>query len=719
MKSEFSAKWICSTKEVQDVCPVFRKYININKKIVNAKLLITALGVYEAMINGDRVSDYVLAPGWTVYSKRIQYQEYDITALLTDNNRIEVYVGKGWYSSPMPGWMDNEDKIRRTGQHTGIIAEIHIEYEDGSKDTILTDKTWQWSESEIRFSEIYDGEIYDANIERQWNNTIEFDGPYECLIAQEGEEIREIERICAKQIFKTPKGEMVVDFGQEVTGYVEFEINAKGGEELVVHHGEVLDKEGNFYNDNYRSAKSQVCYKCKQGKQKYHAHLTFFGFRYIKLEGFPENISKDDFTAIVICSNIKRTGYINSGHKELNKLISNITWSQKCNFLDVPTDCPQRDERLGWTGDVLVFVKAASYFYDVEKFFKKWLKDVKADQGADGSVGQVIPNYLPEGAPSAGWGDVAIVCPWQIYQTYGDASILEEQFDSMKRWIDYITNATTRKGLWTGGEHFGDWLGLDTPQGSLKGASRDDFIATAFYAHSTELLIKAGKILGRNVSEYEKLYHLILESFRKEYPKYFTQTEYAIAIQFKLAKNCSESAEELANMIRRDGTQLKTGFIGTPYLLHVLSDYGYESLAYDLLLREEYPSWLYSVRKGATTVWEHWDGIMENGDFWCDEMNSFNHYAYGAVADWIFEKALGIQIIEEYPGFERVRIEPKPDKRLGWLEGNLNTRHGNICVKWICEPEGIRYEVSTQMPGIIVINKQEYSVYPGTYTFWG
>lgn len=715
----FQAKWICSTKKVQDVCPVFRKQVIVDKKIKSACFKITALGVYEVQINHKRVSDYVLAPGWTVYDKRIQYQAYDISDMLTNENEIEIYLGKGWYASPIPGWMDTPDKLRRTSRHTGMIAELHIVYEDESYDVISTDYNWQWSESEIRFSEIYDGETYDAEIERQWNPAVEFDGPDECLIPQEGEIVREIECLEAKRMFQTPKGELVVDFGQEVTGYVEFEINAKGGEELIIYHGEVLDKEGNFYNANYRGAKAQIQYRCKAGKQVYHPHLTFFGFRYIKLEGFPNDITPEQFKAIVVCSDIKRTGYLHCGVEDLNKLFSNIVWSQKGNFLDVPTDCPQRDERLGWTGDVLVFVKAASYFYDVEKFFKKWLGDLKADQNEDGSVGQVIPDYLTGVTkPSAGWGDVATVCPWQIYLTYGDASVLEEQFDSMKQWVDYITNTTTQKGLWIGGEHFGDWLGLDAEAGSFKGASRDDFIASAFYAYSTELLIKAGKILKMDMSAYEDLYALIVKTFREEYPEYLTQTEHVLAIKFGLASDCQKSADALAEMVRRDGIQLKTGFIGTPYLLHALSDYGHEELAYDLLLRKSYPSWLYPISKGATTIWEHWDGQMENGDFWCDEMNSFNHYAYGAVADWVFEKALGIQVMESYPGFEKVRIEPKADARLGWLEGSVQTRHGKVSVKWSVSEGETRYEIQNDMPAEIVIGGKTYQKEKGNYIFW-
>ena len=387
--------------------------------------------------------------------------------------------------------------------------------------------------------------------------------------------------------------------------------------------------------------------------------------------------------------------------------------------MDVPTDCPQRDERLGWTGDAQVFVKAASYNYDVEKFFTKWLHDMAADQRADGAVGQVIPDYLPEGNPSAAWGDAAVICPWQIYQTYGNPKVLADQFESMKKWVDYITSVTKDKYLWTGGEHFGDWLGLDAPAGSYKGSSREEFIAAAFYAYSTELVVKAGHVLGEDVAAYERLYENIVKTFRETYPVYLTQTEHVLAVQFHLAENLKETADALAKMVEKDGVQIRTGFVGTPYILHVLSDYGHSDLAYSLLMRQKYPSWLYSVNKGATTIWEHWDGIMEDGSFWSMDMNSFNHYAYGAAADWIYEKAAGIQVVEEAPVFEKVRIEPKPDSRLKWLEASIQTRHGEISSRWTYVDGAVKYEITTAVPAQIVINEKVQDVTPGRYTFWG
>lgn len=716
---EFQAKWIQPTEALGNICPVFRKQWKLKKQPVKAILYLTALGVYEAELNGQRISEYVLAPGWTVYEKRLQYQQYDITELLSATNELAITVGKGWFRSPMPGWEETEDKRRRSSQPCGIWGEIHLIYSGKKTEILTTDTSWEYGESAVRFSEIYDGENYDAGYRtKAWKAAAVLDWPVDILIPQEGEEIREMERVKAKSVFKTPAGETVVDFGQEITGYVEFTVDANAGETVKILHGEVLDVDGNFYNKNYRSAKAEINYVCKDGVQKWHPGLTFFGFRYLKLEQFPEEAKAEQFTAIVVYSKIKQTGRVQCSDSKINQLFSNIIWGQKGNFLDVPTDCPQRDERLGWTGDAQVFVKAASYNFDVERFFRKWLRDLAAGQRPNGAVGQVVPDYLPEGAPSAAWGDAAVICPWQIYLTYGNAEVLREQFPSMKKWVDYITGTTDTKYLWTNGEHFGDWLGLDAPAGSYKGSSREDFIASAFYAYSTGILVKAGKVLGEDVSEYEGLYQEIVKAFRKKYPSCLTQTEYTLLVWFELSENPQKSADELADMIRKDGCQMKTGFVGTPYILHVLSKYGHSELAYSLLLREEYPSWLYSVNKGATTIWEHWDGIMENGEFWSVNMNSFNHYAYGAVADWLYEEAGGIQLIEEAPGFTTIRIAPKPDKRLDWLEADLQTRAGQVISRWTWVEDRVRLEIKTESPACVVLGDREEKIAPGTYMFF-
>lgn len=718
----WKAEWIRPAADYGDVCPVFQKKFAFEKEVKNARLLITATGVYEAVLNGSRVGEFVLAPGWTTYEKRLQYQEYDVTQLLCRENELNVTVGKGWYRSPLPGWVWPERKEMLQKLSAGMTAQLALTFADGTTETILSDESWQTAQSPVRFSEIYDGETYDAAfVPTDWTKAQVFAGPTETLIPQQGEEVREQERLAAAKLFIAPNGETVVDFGQEITGYVEISVTAEAGDTVELSHGEVLDRDGNFYNANYRGAKAKYLYHCKDGAQRYKPKMTFFGFRYIRIDRFPggvQNARPENFTAIVVHSDMRRTGRLSCSDPLLNKLFENIVWGQKGNFLDVPTDCPQRDERLGWTGDAQAFIRTACLNYDVEKFFTKWLADMAAEQPENGMIGHVVPNILNNTDSSAAWGDAAVICPWTIYLAYGNPEILRAQYNCMKKWVSYITTHTTTEYLWTGCNHYGDWLGLDAPVGSYKGSTREDFIASAFYAHAVALVIKAGRVLNEDTAAYETLYEKIVEAFRKAYPVYQTQTECVLAAHFKLAPDCQAAADQLASMIRACGTKLQTGFVGTPYLLHVLSDYGYPALAYDLLLRRQYPSWLYPVTKGATTIWEHWDGIMENGDFWSTDMNSFNHYAYGAVADWVYCVAAGINTMEEFPGYEKVRIAPLPDARLDWLEASLQTRCGLIRSRWEKQEGMWRYEIETPVDAIIVIDGKEHAVTKGSYLFY-
>lgn len=719
---KWEAKWIKTCTDMGDAAPVFLKEFKLSGKVEKATLTVTAMGVYEAVLNGKRIGKFILAPGWTAYHKRLQYQTYDVTELLKENNQLTVTVGKGWYHGNMPGDCTHPHQKELVERPMGMILQLVIRYTDGTCETIITDENWKYAESAIRFSEIYDGEIYDATYEPRFEHTaVCFDGPSDTLILQQGEEIHEQEHIEAARIFTTPKGETVIDFGQELTGYVEIRLEGKTGEVLDLSFAEVMDKEGNFYTENYRLAKAQYHYICREGKQTYKPKLTYWGFRYIRVNEFPggiDRVTPDAFTAIVIHSDIKRTGYLSCSNTNLNKLFSNVIWGQKGNFVDVPTDCPQRDERLGWTGDAQVFVRTACYNYDVEKFFTKWLADLAAGQYEDGCVGHVVPDLFHTQEASAAWGDAATICPWNIYLAYGNKEILKQQFHSMKKWIDYITTHTTTPDLWTGSEHFGDWLGLDAPSGSYKGSSDQWFIASAFYAYSTSLVIKTGKVLNEEVSEYEKLYDRILTAFRKQYPICHTQTECVLAAYFGLAVDCQAVADQLAKMIIDCGTRLETGFVGTPYLLHVLSKFGYSELAYSLLLREEYPSWLYPVTKGATTVWEHWDSIMEDGSFWSSDMNSFNHYAYGSVTDWVYSVAAGINTVESAPGYEKIVIAPVPDARLDWLKASVETRHGLVSSMWRKEEDFWRYEIITPVETIVEIAGISHQVSAGTYYFY-
>lgn len=720
------AKWIGFEEDYNGVCPEFRKGFSCRGEIEKAVLSITAIGVYEAYINEQRVGEFVLAPGCTVFRERLQYQSYDVTALLAEQNELRVGVGAGWHRG----------RISKSSQDINqmpcaLIASLQITYEDGSTNAIESDGSWQVRKSRVLFSDLYDGEIYDACRAEEQYSQVKVYGEQELsrerLIPQEGEEIREQEQFKPAAYFVTPKGERVIDFGQNMAGYVTFTVSAGKGDRVVLSHGEILDRDGNFYTENYRTAQAKLTYICREGEQSYKPRFAFWGFRYIRLDEWPGEADPGSFTAVAVYSHMARTGYIESGNEKINRLYSNTLWSQRSNFIDIPTDCPQRDERMGWTGDAQVFAKAAGYHYHVNRFFRKWMRDLRAEQYEDGMVPDVVPNFWKMRRGSAAWGDAVTIIPWQMYLFYGDRDMLEENFDAMRRWVDYVAADTQDKDLWTckseekklWGKHYGDWLAQDAPYGSYIGATEVDLVATAFHARSVELLVKAGKVLGKDVSEYEALHQRIVKAFRKAFPKLETQTAHVLALTFGLTDNREQVADSLAEMVRSNGNRLQTGFTGTPYLLYALSDNGHVDTAYELLFQEELPSWLYEVNHGATTIWEHWDGVRDDGTAWSSDMNSYNHYSYGCVMDWIYSVAAGIRTVEEAPGFEKVCICPHPDRRMGHLCASLNTGRGVIRSAWRYVGEQARYEISTPVEACIVIEGKEYQVTKGEYVFYG
>jgi len=713
------SEWIKGCEKNLRGGTVYLKNFRCAAKAEKAILKITALGVYEAKLNGERVGDFILAPGWTSYLNRLQVQSYDVTNLLKTENSLEVTVGQGWRA--IANKRDGSDFLGY--RDTALIAELTIVYADGTAESIVTDSSWTARESKLRYTNIYDGDIYDATFKAgSARHCICVDLKKDMLIPQEGEKIVEHERMPALQIIKTPAGETVIDFGQNMTGYVEFRIKGTPSAQATISHGETLDCDGNFYNANYRSADARIKFVCDGEEQTYKSALTFFGFRYIRLENWPDEVKKENFTAVVVHSDIRRTGYFECSDETVNKLFKNIIWGQKSNFLDVPTDCPQRDERLGWTGDAQVFVRTASLNFDVERFFKKWLRDLAADQGRDGCVPHVVPNIFDDMGGSSAWSDAAVICPWEIYRTYGDKAVLEEQFDSMKAWIDWMRERS-ENGKRSGGSHFGDWLGLDSPEGSYKGATPEELIATAYYKYSTELFIKAAHALGRDVAEYENIPAEAAKAFRREYMengrvKNATQTACVLALYFDITDDRAATVGQLNELIERAG-HLETGFVGTPYLLHALSDNGYAETAYDLLLRREYPSWLYPISKGATTVWEHWGGIKPDGTMWSTDMNSFNHYAYGAVADWMYGAAAGINSDPDRPGFEHIIFRPVTDRRLDFVKASIDTRRGTVASEWRRENGRIKYifTVPEGCGASAVIDGEKHEVGAGTHEF--
>lgn len=714
------SEWIKGCEKNLRGGTVYLKNFRCAAKAEKAILKITALGVYEAKLNGERVGDFILAPGWTSYLNRLQVQSYDVTNLLKTENSLEVTVGQGWRA--IANKRDGSDFLGY--RDTALIAELTLVYADGTAESIVTDSSWTARESKLRYTNIYDGDIYDATFKAgSARHCICVDLEKDMLIPQEGEKIVEHERMPALQVIKTPAGETVIDFGQNMTGYVEFRIKGTPGVQATISHGETLDRDGNFYNANYRSADAQIKFICDGEEHTYKSALTFFGFRYIRLENWPDEVKKENFTAIVVHSDIRRTGYFECSDETVNKLFKNIIWGQKSNFLDVPTDCPQRNERLGWTGDAQVFVRTASLNFDVERFFKKWLHDLVADQGRDGCVPHVIPNIFDDMGGSSAWSDAAVICPWEIYRTYGDKKVLEDQFDSMKAWIGWMRERS-ENGRRSYGSHFGDWLGLDSPEGSYKGSTPDDLIATAYYKYSTELFIKAAHALGRDVAEYENIPAEAAAAFRREYMKNgrvknATQTACVLALYFDITDDRAATATQLNELVKRAG-HLETGFVGTPYLLHALSDNGYAEMAYDLLLRREYPSWLYPISKGATTVWEHWDGIKPDGTMWSTDMNSFNHYAYGAVADWMYGAAAGINSDPDRPGFEHIIFRPVTDRRLDFVKASIDTRRGTVASEWRRENGRIKYifTVPEGCGASAVIGGEKHEVGAGTHEFF-
>ncbi|QNK63663.1 family 78 glycoside hydrolase catalytic domain [Pedobacter sp. PAMC26386] len=706
--TDWSAQWITSalSDTLAGPSPVFRKVFSTDGKIKSAVLYISAHGLYEAQLNGKRIGSDHLAPGWTSYHQRLLYQSYEVTKLLKDGkNAIGFTLGDGWYS----GQMGFEGKRGYYGKQLSGLVQLQIEYADGTKKIINSDGSWKFATGAIRYSDLYNGEIYDARFEKpDWATVNYNDSGWKAVqVVEAGKErlessisplARKHEQFKVIKIIKTPKGETVLDFGQNLVGWVAFELSGKPGSSIQLEHGEVLDKAGNFYDANLRKAKQHVKYIFKgKGVESYEPHFTYQGFRYVKVTGYTGKLDPAAFKGIAVYSDMDQTGTFTTSNPLLNQLQHNIQWGQKGNFMDVPTDCPQRDERLGWTGDAQVFFRTAAFNMDVAPFFTKWMKDVALDQLPDGSVPFVIPNVLGESAAgSTGWGDVATIIPWNMYLAYGDKEILATQYPSMKSWVDYM-NGKSQNNLWNTGFHFGDWLFYrpDDDNDGRSAITDKSLIAQAFYAHSTQLLINTARVLGKKADEdkYVTLLDQIKKVFLKEYitPNgrliSGSQTAYVLALNFDmLPENLRQQAVDfLVKNIESYGNHLTTGFLGTPYLCHVLSRFGRTDVAYRLLLQETYPSWLYPVKMGATTIWERWDGIKPDGSFQTTGMNSFNHYAYGAIGDWMYRIMAGLDTDGAEPGYKKIIISPQPGGKITHAAAQLETLYGLTVSSWEIE----------------------------------
>jgi alpha-L-rhamnosidase len=714
--SDWKAKWIepgyAENPEMR-ATPLLRKQFAVNKKIATATAYITAHGLYEAQINGKRVGDSYFTPGWTSYKKRLQYQVYDVTSMLaTGQNAIGVMLGSGWYRGSI-GYQNN---FNFYGSDIALLCQINITYTDGTSESIITDESWKSSTGEILYSEIYNGEIVDARLEKSgwattgfkdddWSSVKLANHPFDVLIATINEQVKKKETFTPVKIITTPAGEQVLDFGQNLVGFVSMKVKGKAGDKIILSHAEVLDKAGNFYTENLRAAKAQDTYFLKGGEEElFEPRFTWHGFRYLRIEGYPGEIKAENFTAVALYSDMKKTGSFTSSNPLINQLQHNIEWGQKGNFVDIPTDCPQRDERLGWTGDAQVFSRTAAFNMNVNSFFAKWMKDVEADQ-VDGLVPHVLPNVLgPTDGNSSGWSDVATIVPWNMYLVYGDKKILEQQYNSMKAYVESIRKVA-KDDLWNSGWHFGDWLfyGPDDDNDGSAAVTDKSLIAQCFYAHSTQLLINAANVLGKrgDVISYNILLQKIKDAFLKEYltPNgrlvSGTQTAYVLALNFDmLPENLREqAAARLAENIGRYRNHLTTGFLGTPYLCHVLTRFGYNDLAFALLLQDTYPSWLYPVKNGATTIWERWDGQKPDGSFQTPGMNSFNHYAYGAIGDWMYRVLAGIDTYEDGVGYKHSKIKPLIGGGFTSASASLETYYGKLSSSWKVEDARLTMDV--------------------------
>ncbi|MFC1766106.1 family 78 glycoside hydrolase catalytic domain [Planctomycetota bacterium] len=720
-QGDWQAQWI-EPDLVEDVntsnpCPLLRSQTNLLKPIKQGRLYVTAHGLYEMYINGQRVGDQVFTPGWTSYGQRLQVQTYDVTHTLQQGeNALGAILGDGWYR----GRLIWENTRNFYGTKSALLAQLTVTYEDGSVEILGTNETWKASTGPILLSDIYDGETYDARLEKTgWTKTSYDDSDWagvkvasydlKNLIASDGVPVREIEEIQPLRVITTPKGETVVDMGQNLVGWLRLQVQGTAGTEVTLTHFEVLDKQGNVYLENLRSAKQQVKYTLKgQGAETYAPRFTFQGFRFVQVEGWPGELTTDDLTGIVIHSDMPKTGSFSCSNKLINQLQQNIQWGLKGNFLDVPTDCPQRDERLGWTGDAQVFARTACFLNDTAAFYTKWLADVAADQTEQGAVPHVVPDVLSMGrnktqAASAGWADVATVLPWTMYLSYGDRRILERQYASMKAWVDYMAGRAGDSSFWHQDFTFGDWLSYNSTKSDYPGAFTDkDLICQAHFARSTDLLLRAAKILGKeeDVTIYSELLTKVKKVFLDEFVTpngrmaSSTQTAYALALGFELlpeAQREAAAARLVADV--RKFKHITTGFLGTPLICHVLSDFGYEKEAFMLLNRKQYPSWLYPVTQGATTIWERWDGQKPDGTFQSKGMNSFNHYAYGAIGEWLYRYVAGIEIDASQPGYKHILIQPHPGGGLTHAQAHLDSLYGRIASHWIIKDQSLVLEI--------------------------
>jgi alpha-L-rhamnosidase len=708
------ARWIGDSRrptQGEPPCPYLRCSFHLPGTVRCATLHWTALGVADLHLNGKKVGDAFLMPGWSDFRKRAQVMSANVTAMLRPgDNTLGAILGDGWYSGTL---LFNNER-NHYGTHPRLLARLDIELRDGRKLIVTTGRGWEVRYGPVLSSDIYHGESYDARRElgdwclpgaplTGWRAADLFPNYRGRLVPKVNEAVRVTESLKPRRITEPQPRAYVFDFGQNLAGFCRLKVRARRGQKITLKFAEMLNADGTVYRDNLRLARATDTYICRGGGQEeWTPRFTFHGFRYVEVTGLDRKPSADLLTALVLHTDMAATGKFHCSNPLLNRLDRNIRWGLRSNFLDVPTDCPQRDERLGWTGDAQVFVGTAAFHYHVRDFFRKWLQDLRDGQRSDGAYPDVAPDLPgkrnPLGSGNAAWADAGVICPWKIYQHYGDQQILAENYGAMKRWISY--QERTSKNLVRPRTRYGDWLAIDavTPDNAPVPC---DLVGTAYFAHTAQLMAKIARVLGEkaDAQHFQGLHGRVVEAFRNAYvtPEGrvvgHCQTSYLLALAFDLlpARLRPEALVHLVDLIESRGCHLTTGFVGTPLLLPVLTRFGRTDLAYNILLQQDYPSWLHTVRNGATTMWERWNSYSKEHGFGDVGMNSFNHYAYGAVGEWMVAVIGGIRPLA--PGYKKILFAPEPGGGLTSADCQLDTPRGRAACRWSLRGRTLRGEV--------------------------
>ncbi len=718
-KSDFKAKWI-GCDQPSHALPLvevgynkthqaiitparyLRKSFNLDKQVKHAVVYASALGLYELHINGQRIADEYFTPGWTDYNKRVYYNTYDVTEQLRSGaNAIGAVIADGWYAGYL-GWEAQRDHY---GQNPRFAAQLHIWFDDGTKKTIITNESWKANTGPLLEADLYMGETYDATKEMTGWTDCDYDDTFwkpinitpritPAIQAYPGVPVRIIAELKPVSVSEPKPGVFVFDMGKNFAGVARLKVKGPKGQKVTLRFAERLNPDGTVYLTNLRSARATDTYICRGASvETYQPRFTFHGFQYVEVTNYPGRPTVDDITGLVLSSDTPIVGNFECSDETANKLYENIVTTQRANFIDIPTDCPQRDERMGWTGDAQIFVRTATYNTDVAAFFTKWLIDLEDAQLPDGAFPHVAPRVVVKEGGAAAWADAGVICPWTIYKVYGDKRVLEKHYDAMAHWIDYCKN--TSKDLIRPAEGYGDWLSIndDTHKGVL---------ATAYFARSTKLMAQIADVLGKekDAEKYNRLFEQIKQSFCEKFVgedgtiRSDTQTAYVLALAFDLLEPDKEPIAEsrLIHHIKDRDWHLSTGFVGTKDLMGALTKTGRTDIAYRLFHTDTFPSWNFSIKQGATSIWERWDGWTPENGFQDAGMNSFAHYSFGAVAEWMFRTIAGIDT--ETAGYRDIIIRPQPGGRLTWARASYKSINGLIETQWKIDGEKLTLDVT-------------------------